>query len=277
MILHNKLQKGRNLEPHFSKHQVLEDLGLAPVPARVYLALVESGPLTISEVSKIAMVSRPDVYRTISKLQKKSLVQKIIRKPIEYQAIPIKEGLSLLLESKTHQYEEVRAEAQVWLDSPQLEKKTKKKPVESQHFVLIPKGRTVINRIKTSIENAEHSIDLVLSWKRFSRGIASTFDESIEIAWTKNVKVRFILERPPASKTGDHLVQFCREKPSCQVRFIPHYPKTVFGIYDKKEVFIIALSKTDLPGSPALWSNNPSLIGLAQDHFKILWLNSMSA
>jgi sugar-specific transcriptional regulator TrmB len=265
------------MEPHFSKQQVLRNLGLTPVQARVYLALVESEPLTTSEVSKITSVSRPDVHRTISKLQKKGLVEKIIRKPIEYQAIPINEGLSLLLESKTRQYQKVRAEAQIWFDSPLLKKKSKKKPVESPQFVLIPKGRTVINRMKTAIESAEQSIDLVLSWKRFSRGIASTFDESIEIAWTKNVKVRFILERPPASKTGDHLVQFCREKPSCQVRFIPHYPKTVFGIYDKKEVFIIALSKTDLPGSPALWSNNPSLIGLAQDHFKILWLNSMSA
>lgn len=241
----------------------------------MYLALVESEPLTISTVSKITSVSRPDVYRTISKLHKMCLVEKIIRKPIEYQAIPIKEGLSLLLESKTHQYEKVRAEAQIWLHSPQLKKKSKKKPVESPQFVLIPKGKTVINRIKTAIESAEQSIDLVLSWKRFSRGITSTFDESIEIAWAKNVKVRFIVEGPLASITGEHLVKFCREKPSCQVRFIPDYPKTVFGIYDDKEVFVIALSKTDLPGSAALWSNNPSLIGLARDQFESLWLTAI--
>jgi hypothetical protein len=32
-----------------------------------------------------------------------------------------------------------------------------------------------------------------------------------------------------------------------------------------------------LPGSPALWSNNPSLIDLAEDHFEILWLTAMES
>jgi sugar-specific transcriptional regulator TrmB len=267
--------EGSHVEPHFSKHQVLTNLGLTPIQARVYLALAESGPLTISAISTAATVARPDVYRTLSKLQKIGLVEKIIRKPLEYRAVPMKEGLSLLLETRTHQYEKVRAETQIWLNSAQLKKKPKKVQVESPQFVLIPKGRTVINRIKGAIESAEKSIDLVLSWKRFSRGITSTFDESMEIAWAKNVRARFIIERPQQwSKTVYHLVQFCRDKPSCQVRFIPKYPKTIFGIYDKKEAFIILMAKTDLPGSAALWSTNPSLIGLAQDHFEVLWFKA---
>jgi hypothetical protein len=137
-----------------------------------------------------------------------------------------------------------------------------------------PKGKTVVNKIKNAIEKAEASIDLVLSWKRFSRGISSTFDESIELAWRKNVKTRFIIERSLKSKTEKQIIQFCREKPFCQLRFIPHHPETVFGIYDKKELFVVAMSKTDLPGSSALWSKNPSLISLAQNYFEILWLAS---
>ena len=263
------------MEPRFSKHQVLTSLGLTPVQARVYLSLVESGPLPISLISRIAMVARPDVYRALSNLQKMGLIERIIRKPLEYRSISMKEGISILLETKTHQYEEVRAEAQILLDTATAERTSKEKLIESPQFVLIPKGRTIINRIKTAIESAEQSIDLVLSWKRFSRGIACTFDESIEIAWAKNVKVRFIIESPLKSKTGEHLIQFCQQKPYCQIRFIPHYPKTIFGIYDKREIFIIVLSKTDLPGSPALWSNNPSLIALVEDHFETLWLTAL--
>jgi hypothetical protein len=184
----------------------------------------------------------------------------------------MKEGLSILLETKTQQYEKVRAEAQILLHTAKIRKEQN---IEQNHFVLIPKGRTVINRIKTAIEKAELSIDLVLSWKRFSRGITSTFDESIEKAWAKKVKSRFIIESPLETKTGKQFIQFCREKPRCQIRFIPRHPKTVFGIYDKKEIFIVAMSKTDLPGSPALWSTNPSLIGLAEDHFELLWLEAM--
>jgi hypothetical protein len=115
----------------------------------------------------------------------------------------------------------------------------------------------------------------LLSWKRFSRGIVSTFAESMESAWAKTVKTRFIIESPSESKTAKQLVRFCSEKPSCQVKFVRHYPTIVLGIYDKKEVFIIANPKTDLPGSPALWSTNPSLTALAEDHFEILWLTAM--
>ena len=116
----------RFLEPHFSKHQVLTNLGLTPVQARVYIALVESGPLPISLISKIAMVARPDVYRTLSNLQKIGLIEKIIRKPLEYRSIPMKEGISLLLETKTHQYEKVRAEAQILLDTTTMKRTGKK-------------------------------------------------------------------------------------------------------------------------------------------------------
>ena len=261
------------LEPQFSELQILIDLGLTLKQARVYLALIESGPIKVSEISKSSQVARPDVYPALSKLQKLGIVEKIIKTPLQYRATPINEGISRLLNTKTQQYEKVRTEAKILLSTAKKEK-PKKKQIETPQFVLIPK-RTVTERIKTSIEKAQLNIDLVLSWKRFSQGIASTFAESIETAWAKNVKIRFIIESPSESKTAKQLIQFCEEKPSCQTRFTPHYPKATFGIYDKKEIYLIAKSKTDLPGSPALWSNNQSLISAMEDYFEILWLTAM--
>jgi sugar-specific transcriptional regulator TrmB len=259
------------LETESSKLQVLIDLGLTPTQARVYLVLVESEPLKASAISKISKVARPDIYQTLSKLHQLGLVEKIIRKPLMYTAIPIDEGLSSLLEAKKERYEKVMAEAQLLLDTVKIAKTNKKKTIEEPLFVLVPQGRTIIEKIKTAMENAQQSIDLVLSWKRFSMGIFDLFSGSIETAWAKNVKVRLIIERPLESKTSWQLIQYCREKPSCQIKFFLEYPKTIFGIYDKKEVFIIVFPKTDLPGSPALWSNDPSLIAMAENHFETLW------
>jgi sugar-specific transcriptional regulator TrmB len=268
-----EFSEGSFLEPQFSKSQVLIDLGLTKVQARVYLALVESGPSRITAISKISKVARPEIYRNLSKLQKLGLVERIIETPLRYRAVPINEGISLLLNTKTQQYEKVRSEAKILLSTVKIEK-PKKKQVETPQFVLIPK-RTVIKRIKNAIEKAQLSMDLVLSWKRFSQGIASAFAESIEAAWAKNVKIRFIIESPLESETAKQLIQFCKEKPSSQTRFTPHYPKATFGIYDKKEIYLIAKSKTNLPGSPALWSNNQNLISVVQDYFEILWLTAM--
>jgi sugar-specific transcriptional regulator TrmB len=272
--LQKKSSGGSFLEPQFSKLQVLIDLGLTLIQARVYLALVESGPSKISAISKISNVARPDVYSTLSKLQQLGLAEKIIKKPLEYKATPVNEGLSLLLETKTEKYKKLKAETQILLDTAKITKPNKKKQIETPQFVLIPK-RTVIERIKSAIEKAQVSIDLVLSWRRFSQGIVSKFAESIEVAWAKNVKIRFIIESPSKNETAEQLIQFCREKPFCQINFIANHPRTIFGIYDKKEVFIIVISKTDLQSSSALWSKNPSLIGLAEDYFEKLWFTSM--
>jgi sugar-specific transcriptional regulator TrmB len=263
------------LEHQFSKLLVLIDLGLTKVQARLYLALVKSGSSRISAISKISKVARPETYRNLSKLQKLGLVEKIVKVPVEYKAAPLKEGLSLLLKAKTKHYERVRSEVKMLRSTAEIEKPDKKKQEESPDFVLVPES-TVVQKIKTAIEKAQLSIDVVLSWKRFSRGIASTFAESIEVAWAKNVKCRFIIQNHLKSKTAEQLVQFCREKPCCQIRFIHNQPKTIFGIYDKKEISVIAFSKTDLPDSPSLWSKNSSLIALGQECFERLWLKATS-
>jgi sugar-specific transcriptional regulator TrmB len=261
------------LEPESSKLPILVDLGLTLKQARVYLALIESGPSKISAISKISKVARPDTYPSLSKLQQLGLVERIIKKPLEYRAISMVKGLSLLFETKTERYKKLRAETRMLLDTVKMQKPKQKKQIEAQ-FILIPK-KTVIERINTAIAEAQISMDLLLSWKRFSRGIASTFAESMESAWAKNVKIRFIIENPLESKTAKQLIQFCREKPFTQIKFIRYCPSVVLGVHDKKEVFIIVDPKADLLGSPALWSDNSSLIVLAQDYFEILWLTAM--
>jgi sugar-specific transcriptional regulator TrmB len=262
------------LEPQFSEQQVLINLGLTTKQARVYLALAESEPSRIMEISRASTVARPDVYLAVEKLRLLGLVEKIIDNPPSYRAISLKEGLSLLLETKTNQYEKLKADTETLRNIVETEKPKNSIQTENSQFVLIPQGRPILDRIASAIANVQFSIDVVLSWKRFSRGISSEFAEKIEKAWAKNVQIRFIIEKPPETKTSEQLIQYCRAHPSCHLRLVDDHGKTVFGIFDKKYVHIITLSKKDLHGSPALWSNNASLISLVSDHFEMLWRNA---
>ena len=249
--------------------ETLVNLGLTPVQARLYLALVKFGSSKTLQLSELSKIARPQIYRSLSKLENLGLVERLIEKPVRYRATSLEKGLTLLLETKEKQFKKTRAETHA------LIKRTKISEINTQkeipRFILIPHGRTIIDRINTSINKANLSINLVLSWKRFSQGIASIFSESMEHAWARKVKVRFIIEKPLENRTVNQMVEYCRKNSCCQLRFIPKYPNTVFGIYDKKELFVIVFSKTDLPSSPALWSNNNSLIALATDYFECLW------
>ncbi|MCW4054135.1 MAG: hypothetical protein NWE84_04345 [Candidatus Bathyarchaeota archaeon] len=263
------------MEPHLSELQVLKDLGLTLVQAKVYLTLLKIGPSKTSKISKISKVAQPDTYRALKQLQEKNLVQEIVKKPHEYMATPADTALSLMLETKTQQFDRVRTETQLLRDRLKKEQIEIVAESEVPQLVMIPKGRIVIERVKTAIAQTQQSMDLVLSWKRFSRGIVDTFAESLETAWAKKVKIRFIVESPSESETAEQLIQFCKNKPHCQMKFILDHPAVILGIYDKKETFIIINPDTDLPGSPTLWSNNSSIITLVDEYFKMLWLTAM--
>ncbi len=236
------------------------------------MALVKFGSSRIMEISENSKVARPDVYPTLRKLRQLALVEKIISTPPEYRAIPMKECLSTLLEAKRSQYQKIEAETEI------LQGTIKTEPAEGNHkenpqFILVPQQK-VVDRIGASIEKTQKSIDAVLSWKRFSRAIVGTLGESIEKAWAKRVKIRLIVEKPPKNKTAEQLVQYFRQKPFAQLRFISYHPDTIFGVYDRKEVSMMTLSRTDLQGSPGLWSTNDALISLGRKHFETLWHQS---
>jgi len=221
------------------------------------------------EIAENSKVARPDVYPTLKRLRQLALVEKLIKTPPEYRAVPMKEGLSTLLEARTSQYQRVKAETEILQGTIKTEK-TDESQTETNQFILVPEGK-VVDRIGASIEKAQKSIDAVLSWKRFSRAIVGTLAESVEKAWAKKVKIKLIVEKPSRNKTAEQLIQNFKQKLSTQIRFIQDHPETVFGIYDQKEMSVMVISKTDLQGSPGLWSSNDALISLARNHFEALW------
>jgi sugar-specific transcriptional regulator TrmB len=262
-------------ELHRSDVQALIDLGLTLLQARAYLTLIKSGPSKVTTISQLSKVARPDLYRTLSQLQQLGLVEEIIETPLHFRAIPMDETLPILLENKTKEYYKLKAETKLLLREFKGKTPNKALQTEAPRFVLIPPRKAIINRIVENIETAQRSVDLVLSWKRFSRGITSTFAESAERAWARGVEFRFIVESPEGGRLVERVSQFCRKSPACQLRFMDSFPKTVVTIYDKKEVLIIVHPESSLSDSPALWSNDQSLVTLAQEHFDSLWTSSM--
>ncbi len=257
------------MEPQLSEQQILVDLGLTLKQARIYLALAKYGPSRIIDIATNAKVARPDVYPNLKRLRQISIVEKLIKTPPEYRAVPMKEALPFLLEAKTSQYERIKAQTKI-LQSEVENQAPEESRIESIQFTLVPEGK-VVDRIGASIEKAEKSIEVVVSWKRFSYAVMDALSENLETAWAKKLRIRLIVEKPPTNETTQQIVEYYRQKPATEIRFIEKYPETVFGIYDGKEVSMMTVPKTDLQGSPGLWSSNAALISLVKDYFERLW------
>jgi sugar-specific transcriptional regulator TrmB len=260
----------KTLEPEPTEIQTLTDLGLTLVQARVYLALARYGVSKIALLSKASEVARPDVYRTLNKLYELGLVEKLVEAPVQYKALPIEEGIKLLLLKKQTEYNRLKNETETLLKS--FRKRNMQNQAETANqFILIPQREAIINRIRQAIDNSKKSVSVVISWKRFVHGVGDVFLESAQKAAEREINYRFIVEKAPSEEVNQAGNRLWNIYPTFQARFLSQMPKTVFGLYDDRELFVIVDPKMDISGSPALWTNNASLVGLVHDYFEMLW------
>ncbi len=245
--------------------ETLKGLGLTFVQAKVYLAL-SSLPQNIASISEYSKVPRTDLYRVLHELETKGLVERIIANPIEFKAVSLNECLDILIQARTRQSIDLQNRA-AKLRKEFAEKNYAPNCDLKSKFVLVQSNR-VAEKIVSAINGSTEHIDLLLSWKRLSYGVYF-FKEALKKALNRNVTCRILTDYPQENSLSQ-LIFF--KKSPCKIRFLVFPPKTVMGLYDYKEVFIIENPAVGLNESAALWSNNPSLISLAKEYYENLWL-----
>jgi len=84
--------------------ELLTNLGLTFNEARVFFALSRNGISTAKALTISSGVAREVVYQVMPKLQEKGLIEKIMTSPVAFNAIPIDEAYSILLQRKEEEY-----------------------------------------------------------------------------------------------------------------------------------------------------------------------------
>lgn len=255
--------------------KALTSLGLTMLQATVYLTLVELETLTIKDIAKNAGVARQDLYRITSELQERSLVEQIITKPIMYRAVPLKRGVTILLQDLQKKNYEANKRAKELLQRYKSKEAIVRNNLDKHQFILVP-GKTLIFKEKKMIETAEKGIAIITSQKRLSKRLYS-FSEEYKNIEIDNVKIRVIVEKGEDEKYQNSLNEIEKsynEKISIEVKHVRNPPPVAMAIIDKKEVLIIASPDVGLTDSHALWSNNPSLVELSYSYFEMVWLKA---
>jgi sugar-specific transcriptional regulator TrmB len=209
-------------------------------------------------------------------LQKLGLVEKIITTPAMFEAIPIKHGLSILMEQKIKETSELQAKTRELVKKFVENKAAPKLQEEKEQIVLIPAKEMVTHKIRDLINTAQTSIDVVTLWSRFSSAMFA-YAEEYKKALRRGVKMRHITEIPEDKESlarAREIAQDFKEYLSFRVKYFRAPIKTVVSIIDKKEVSIFTSPSPELGGSPFLLSNNPCLIELAQNYFDLIWITA---
>ncbi|MCW4015447.1 MAG: hypothetical protein NWF06_03675 [Candidatus Bathyarchaeota archaeon] len=252
--------------------EILKNLGLTLNEAKVYLALCHHGILDVRTVTKCTAVPRQDIYRVMANLNDLGLIEKIISWPTKFRSIPIEKGVSLLLKRKQKQITNLQLKSKLLLKRFQVTNNTKQE-LEKPRFILTPRRETFVEKVRALTKTAQKSIDVVSSYKRLLK--IHLFSDTLENAWSRGVKCRFVMNKPEKSRAATELLKFLTSGSCCHVRFIPHAPETVVSIYDQREILVIADPNVELLESTALWSNSSSLIAGMRDYYNILWMTAL--
>ncbi len=251
----------------------LRDLGLTIVQAKAYLVIARAGVLNIAETSNLSKVPRTDLYRVLKELEEKGIVERIIANPTQFKAIPIDKCLDLLIQQRTAESLKLQKRAAKLRQNFNQRIENGQEDTVASRFILIP-GSRAVEKIGNSIDSAKTNIDVAISFLRFSHGIF-LYSEKLEKAWRRKVTCRFVVGLSEKEQFSEEQLSFFRKSALCRVKFVVSPIQTVLGVYDRNEIFIIENPQAGLRESPALWSNNSSLIALAKDYFEILWVTAM--
>ena len=137
----------------------------------------------------------------------------------------------------------------------------------------MPEKKAVNRQIVDNIENAQMSIEVVCTWKRYFEAECN-YSEAYKKVLKKGVKILQVTELPRDKLDLTRAIEIERmfkDYPSNQVRYFPGRITTVFALIDNKTIFMALLPTDKLDDCPGLLSNDPCLINMSQKYFNIMW------
>lgn len=250
--------------------RLLIDLGFTRNQAKLYLTLLilkESDGRTLHEKTNIA---RPEIYRTLSELERKGLVEKEISStPYRYIATPVDFGLQILIAQQVQQCKETQERTKEFLRNfKNYEKDTLP---EHEYKIIEVKGRQrLIQLIKLQHDNAQREIKIISSFRRWMQILDCCF-ENYEKAMARGVEYKAVIDATESNIRSQENIHALLTKPNFKLKLSRGPLKTNAAVFDQKEVTVNFFPSELLAESPMIWTNHPSFISMCQDHFEVIW------
>ncbi|UCE43906.1 MAG: TrmB family transcriptional regulator [Candidatus Bathyarchaeota archaeon] len=232
--------------------RTLREIGLTSYETRAYLALVESGVMIASQVSKRSTVPYSKIYETLNSLQRKGWIETKKGRPTKYYPKSPSEAFQaarLHLEEKTRSWEHaVMRELQPLYEHREFREKPD---------IWILRGESsVLAKLQEMLKGAKK--ELMIAAPEFARVFAKAGVLMVRRLQDSGVRVQVMA-------TGDWNIEKLQGIGEIRVR------KSMFGggvIVDGREaLLLLGEEKPTL----VIWSNHVGLVKFAKDYFQHLW------
>jgi sugar-specific transcriptional regulator TrmB len=256
--------------------EILSEFGLTENQSKVFVAAVQLGTPTVSELADHADVRREEVYRMLPDLEKLGLIERMLGKPMRIKSPNPSTSISRLVK-----HEQSKAKKRINALASQTSELLKgldhpaqaiEAEEELREFSLIQEREGIRISLDEMIERTSKRIDLLLTRQDLT-WLLSSHGEALRRALSRGVHVRLI-SQPPTGR--DHLPKIIQrrfpEDAHIELKYVSN-PRTYFVKTDES-VLLLTAQPGHMPSSPCLWTNNPSLVALAERDFDERWHES---
>ena len=251
--------------------EILSELGLTHTESKVYVALLCLKSATARNIHKESNVARQDVYRILSDLEEKGLIEKIIAKPTKFQPMPAEDAISILFQRRNEQDRQLRKKAKQAFRN--FKDTCTKTPAldEAAQFILLSKNEVDptghIDKPGKAVDIAKRNIYGLITFQLFMK--VKLMDEHIwKRAAKRGVKLKFIIGGRANEQAELNLAPALKNNDNFEIRWTSNLPKAAVLLVDEKEVFFRIGNDIN---NPVLWSAEPHFAAMITDYLKTKW------
>ncbi|MCW4010480.1 MAG: hypothetical protein NWF05_07660 [Candidatus Bathyarchaeota archaeon] len=250
--------------------QILTRLGLTQYQGKVFLMLVQLVTATAKDIARESGVPRPKVYEALEALQEIGIITKVMTAPTTFEAIPLSDARSFLLKRKLKEYQNLRVEVSSLLrDLGQKQSVSGKK---DSKIVLVSDKEAIVGCIQRLVENTKCSVDLVTSWKWFSK--IPILSNALVNAQNRGAKIRVVVQRPVNGSSINDIISSIKTQKLIEYRTIPFAPSAITVLYDERHALICTEADAELKNSPTIVTDNSCLVEVTKVYFQKMWQTS---
>jgi len=259
--------------PPFTEIELLlkEDYGLTERQIKIYLLLLVSGPMKLSELSYKTGLYRMQVYNALEQLIQMGLVEAVLKRPITYVAVSPKKALNLLLEETSERLQRAKERQAFLLEQlMSLAKATVNVHFTEPKFKVIQGRKQFIKLAKESYRRAKYEINNINTSSAIIRGVMAGFDEDAEECAKRGVKIRWLIDI--GAQNLNEIKKYCKHG---EIRFLPIEVAIRILIVDGIEVYMSSLYDDSLAlkteGERTIYIYDLNMASFINKCFNYLW------
>ena len=241
--------------------RALRDFGLTEYEVKTYVALVESGPLSASELSRAGGVPYSKIYEILGNLERKGWVETEQGRPSKYYA----KAPSMALESSRIRVENSLKASQSEA-AGELQPLYDKKGVQERPDIWIVRGQNnILDKIRESVDRTRN--ELLVAMPLVPEPILSVAVPLLSMMKDRGVRVSIMV---PTS-TGRETLRKMQGLAEVRVR------EQMFGggiISDNNQIIILLGEEPEKNLTLAISSEHLGLVQFGKSYFEYLWENS---